>query len=233
VLSGRGSLNAQSVNDLVNYIDSIAITSDKAKAQAETEIEAFTETLADPEVLAAAQEWVVEATAELAAAQATVARDGGSAPVGATTAQTYLEYAQEDLAAATGWRRTVQRASEGEKLFMENCSRCHTRGWSYFVPTDPTATSQGRMGGGAYGPNLREGAVNTQFSPPGGNAELFAWIAEGAPANEQYGARGISSGRMPHFGAVLSSEQICEIMAYERAIDDPPLSTATDRNCVS
>jgi hypothetical protein len=38
------------------------------------------------------------------------------------------------------------------------------------------------------------------------------------PAFEQYGVRGISSGRMPHFGAVLSKQQIEAIMAYERSL---------------
>jgi mono/diheme cytochrome c family protein len=74
------------------------------------------------------------------------------------------------------------------------------------------------MGGGAYGPNLTGGDVNNQFPPPGGEAELFSWIAEGVPANQQYGIRGISSGRMPHFGAVLTKAQIEAIMAYERSL---------------
>jgi hypothetical protein len=76
----------------------------------------------------------------------------------------------------------------------------------------------GIMGGGAYGPNLTNGDVNNQFPPPNGEAELFAWISEGVPANEQYGIRGISSGRMPHFGAVLTKTQIEAIMAYERSL---------------
>jgi len=74
------------------------------------------------------------------------------------------------------------------------------------------------MGGGAYGPNLTGGDVNNQFPPPNGESELFGWISIGVPANQQYGIRGISSGRMPHFGAVLTKEQIEAIMAYERAL---------------
>ncbi|MFI5053073.1 MAG: c-type cytochrome [Acidimicrobiia bacterium] len=241
VLSGRGALNAQSIKDLVNYVESIGTTTDKAKALATSDLADFSKTLADPAVIAAADDWVKQATAEVAAAQADVDARGPDAPLGATlqdgskttTTGNYLEFTQENLTAATEWRQTVKQASDGAKLFMNNCARCHTRGWSYFVPTDPTETSQGRMGGGAYGPNLRDGDVNTQFSPPGGDAELFAWISEGVEANQQYGARGISSGRMPHFGAVLSSKQICQIMAYERNIDDPPLTTANDQDCVA
>ena len=62
------------------------------------------------------------------------------------------------------------------------------------------------MGGGAYGPNLTGGDVDNQFPPPTGDAELFGWISAGVPANEPYGIRGISSGRMPHFGAVLTKD---------------------------
>ena len=43
-------------------------------------------------------------------------------------------------------------------------------------------------------------------------------LSIGVPANEAYGIRGISSGRMPHFGAVLTKEQIEAIMAYERTL---------------
>ena len=42
--------------------------------------------------------------------------------------------------------------------------------------------------------------------------------AAGVPAFESYGTRGISSGRMPHFGAVLTKAQIEAIMEYERSL---------------
>ncbi|MET0275455.1 MAG: cytochrome c [Acidimicrobiia bacterium] len=235
VLSGRGSLNTQSIDDLVNYVESIGVSSDKAKKDADKDVDKLTETLSDPKVAVAADDWVAKTTAAEAAAQASLDRLG---PVGLfpsdaqTQAQNYLAYAQEQLTAATEWRKTVRQASKGQKLFMNNCARCHTRGWSYFDPLHPDVTAQGTMGGGAFGPNLRNGDVNAQFSPPNGEAELFAWISVGAEAYAGYGNRGISSGRMPHFGAVLTKEQICEIMDYERNIDDPPASTASAANCL-
>ena len=44
------------------------------------------------------------------------------------------------------------------------------------------------------------------------------WIALGVPANDQYGIRGISSGRMPHFSRQLTDEQITAIVEYERSL---------------
>ena len=74
------------------------------------------------------------------------------------------------------------------------------------------------MGGGAFGPDLTDGRVNRQFPPPTGDSMLLAWITQGVPANQGYGVQGISSGRMPHFGAVLTEEQIELIMDYERSL---------------
>jgi mono/diheme cytochrome c family protein len=126
---------------------------------------------------------------------------------------------QETLTVAEDWQRTTRAATDGQILFMNNCARCHTRGWSYFDPANPEANPPpGIMGGGAYGPNLTGGDVNNQFPPPNGEAQLLEWISIGVPANDQYGNRGISSGRMPHFGAVLSKDAIESIMAYERSL---------------
>jgi mono/diheme cytochrome c family protein len=248
VLSGVGSLNAQSIRDLVNYVESIVTTSDKAKALAVRELRnpdgtGLTDVMEDPEVIEAADAWVAETTAAVAAAQADVDTRGPNAPLGAvvdaktgeraTTTGEYLTYTRENQAAALEWRQALRQSSEGQKLFMTNCARCHTRGWSYFDPEDPTKTVQGTMGGGAFGPSLRGNRVNDQFPAPDGDAKLYAWIADGVPKDQAFGSNGISSGRMPHFGAVLTSEQICQIMAYERNIDDPPATTATDRECVA
>jgi len=73
------------------------------------------------------------------------------------------------------------------------------------------------MGGGAYGPNLTNGDVNNQF-PSTATVDLYGWISAGVEANQPYGIRGISSGRMPHFGAVLTKNQIDAIMAYEKSL---------------
>ena len=146
---------------------------------------------------------------------------GAQQGIGAAIA---VALAEEGADVALTWQQTTQSATDGNILFMNNCARCHTRGWSYFDPTNPQGTEDapipapGIMGGGAYGPNLTGGDVNNQFPPPSGESELFSWISIGVPDNQQYGIRGISSGRMPHFGATLTKAQIESIMAYERSL---------------
>jgi mono/diheme cytochrome c family protein len=232
VASGKGALQEQSIQDLVNYVESLGTTADKAQTAAAAEARNCDKgdppaairgacvgkaQLEDPAVRAAAAKWVLDAQAELDAAQA--GRTTQTTTDGIATYDKLVAQKTETLQVAQSWRDATLNATDGQILFMNNCARCHTRGWSYFDPTQPEANPpMGIMGGGAYGPNLTNGDVNNQFPPPTGEAELFAWISEGVPANEQYGIRGISSGRMPHFGAVLTKTQIESIMAYERSL---------------
>ena len=57
-----------------------------------------------------------------------------------------------------------------------------------------------------------------QFAGPTGVKDHIDWVTSGKPANEAYGTRGISSGRMPHFGNTLTKEQIQAIVDYERGL---------------
>ena len=229
VASGKGALQEQSIDDLVNYVESIATTSSKAQAADASETQSCgasdkvnnraacvgRKQLEDPATQAAADKWVTDARAELVAAQAQ--RDAN--PGQAATYDKLVSEKQETLQAAESWQQATRSASDGQILFMNNCARCHTRGWSYFDATNPEGNPPpGIMGGGAYGPNLTNGDVNNQFPPPQGESQLYSWISIGVPANEAYGIRGISSGRMPHFGAVLSKQAIEAIMAYERSL---------------
>jgi mono/diheme cytochrome c family protein len=224
VASGKGALQQQSIQDLVNYVISLSTTTDKAQAIDAKETNSCTDRAAcvgrtqleDPKTRAAADKWVVDSQAALAVAVA----ERAAAPADQiATLDKVVQQKQVTLEAAQQWQATTQAPTDGAISFMNNCARCHTRGWSYFDATNPEANPPpGIMGGGAYGPNLTDGDVNNQFPPPSGESELFTWISIGVPANEQYGIRGISSGRMPHFGAVLTKAQIEEIMAYERTL---------------
>jgi mono/diheme cytochrome c family protein len=215
VKSGRGPKDDQSIRDLVNYVESLKTTPSKAQAQAATDVAAVRTAAATS--VRDHQKALADAQAAAAALPVTASADDRRIAAEKVTSE------QTELAAAITWNQQMQAASDGQILFQSNCARCHTKGWSYFDPTSPAANpAPGPMGGGAYGPNLRQGDVNRQFTGPNGDADLYQWISEGVDANQGYGARGISSGRMPHFGQVLKREQICEIMEYERNIESPP-----------
>ncbi len=207
VKSGEGSKNEQSINDLVNYLASIQVTPDQAKERFTKEIEgARDQATKDAED---AQQAVTDAQAALASA----------APEQQATAQEELADAQEKLAAAISWRDQLAAMSDGQIAFQFQCARCHTKGWSYFDPLDPEAApAPGPMGGGAFGPNLTGGAESRQFPGAEGIANQVKFVAEGVAPNKAYGVRGISSGRMPHFNAVLTEEQIQTIVDYERSL---------------
>ncbi len=220
VKSGKGALNEQSIQDLVNYLYSINTTPEKAQAGAVADASAMRETLEKPEVRAAAAKWVADTAIQLQLAQAELAALPNDASAEErNTANSVVEQATENAAVALEWQQTTLAATDGNVLFMNNCARCHTRGWSYFDPTNPEANpAPGIMGGGAFGPNLTGGDVDQQFPPPLYNDDFFGWISAGVPAFDAYGTRGISSGRMPHFGAVLTKTQIEAIMEYERSL---------------
>ncbi len=221
VKSGRGALNEQSIQDLVNYIESIKTTPQKAQAEAAAALaqvrtdarEAVEGRTVNGQHQPGKRELLQEARAELAALPAT------ATAAQRLEAQRAVDTAQQELDAAVAWNTQMQSASDGQILFQNNCARCHTKGWSTWDPANPlSAPMPGPMGGGAYGPNLRSGQVNRQFPPPDGDAKLESWITEGAERDAGYGARGIASGRMPHFGAVLTKAQIEAIMAYIRTL---------------
>ena len=151
-------------------------------------------------------------------------------------ARVVKNHARAAIVNSTNWQRQVQtlvttwkggdatkagpaQTAYGQLLFMTNCARCHTKGWSYFDPTKGEVPLPAQQGSGAFGPNLTNGDTVRQF-PPGtdGLQQMYDWIATGVEANKQYGVRGISSGRMPHFGTILTKDQIEAIMAYERSL---------------
>ncbi|HUF84446.1 MAG TPA: c-type cytochrome [Acidimicrobiia bacterium] len=207
VKSGEGSKNEQSIDDLVNYLESIQISPEEARKASTKELEeAREQATADAED---AQQAVTEAQAEVAAAP----------PDALAGAQEDLAEAEESLAAAISWRDQLAAMSDGQLAFQQQCARCHTKGWSYFDPLDPEAAPPpGPMGGGAFGPNLTDGAELRQFPGATGVTDQILFVAQGVAPNKAYGVRGISSGRMPHFNETLSEDQIELIVEYERSL---------------
>jgi mono/diheme cytochrome c family protein len=127
-------------------------------------------------------------------------------------------------AAAAEAKATGLSADDGATLFRANCARCHTKGWSYGEPDV--------MGGGAFGPNLTNGASLRQFPD---RESMLQFVAQGTQYGKPYGVRGMGGnegGGMPGFGAhvadeaegqlptngLLSPEQISAIVDYVRGL---------------
>ena len=223
VASGKGVLNEQGISDLVNYLESIKTTPEKAKAAAtkaiaqyKTDAQNIVDNGKTGSERAGKLPDLEAAQAALAAGQA----DPKTTADGLKTLQSAVTTAQANLDAARSFQADVASLSDGAILFRLNCARCHTKGWSYHV-TDPARSDLPPLapqGSGAYGPNLTGGDTQLQFPGEAGSQQQFDWVAVGVPANNLYGVRGISSGRMPHFSQVLSEAQIKEIVAYERGL---------------
>jgi mono/diheme cytochrome c family protein len=212
VESGKGVLNTQSINNIIAYLQSIQITSDEAKQRS---TKAAIKFRADAQENLKQQEvGVVTAKNNLAKVQA----DPKSTPAAIAEAQAAVVKGEAIAASAKEWADQVADMGDGEVLFRVNCARCHTKGASYYDPNNLQIPAPPPEGSGAFGPNLTGGSTTLQFPGLAGVQEQFDWVALGAPPNDGYGVRGISSGRMPHFASTLSEKQIKAIVAYERSL---------------
>jgi mono/diheme cytochrome c family protein len=211
VASGKGVLGEQGINDLVNYLLSIQISPVKAQKQA-------TAAIAQYKADAATLVTTTESNVTTAQAAVTAAEAKGAAAATVAALRATVTQRQAELASAQANNTQVQGLSEGAVLFRLNCARCHTKNWSFFDPTKLNQPPPAPMGSGAYGPPLNGGTVLLQFPGMAGRDQQLAWVSAGVPANQLYGVRGISSGRMPHFGRILSANQIAEIVDYERSL---------------
>jgi len=211
VESGKGVLNTQSINDLIAYLASIQITPADAQQRSTKALIAFKQDAAKN--LEQQQAGLVAARADLAKART----EGKSQDV-IKGLEAEVVDAQAVVVSAKAWADQVAAMGEGEILFRLNCARCHTKGASYYDPNNLALPDPPPNGSGAFGPNLTGGSTLVQFPAGAGVQEQFDWVALGAPANEGYGIRGISSGRMPYFVNMLSEKQIKAIVAYERSL---------------
>jgi len=152
------------------------------------------------------------------------------------------------------WSRRRQNVTDGQLLFEQNCARCHTEGWSIFDPTIPpgpvdSVSGLGLSGGGGgtgggIGFNLRDGGVMRRFGSDadGGFAAQVDFVTNGSAPNKAYGNGGLGNGRMPGFGqtptaaapflgAMLTSDQIKQIVYYERYCLETTTYTAVSPAC--
>jgi len=211
VASGKGVLNVQSINDLVAYIKSIQLTADAAKQRSTKALDGYKQT------------WAKNATDQqdklkTLQDQLAKAKTSGTSAQDIAALQAQVDEQVKVAASATAWSQQVNGMKDGEILFRLNCARCHTKGASYYDPNNIKLPPQSPPGSGAFGPNLTNGSTLIQFPNEAGRQEQLNWVTLGVPANELYGQRGISSGRMPHFVNQLTKDQIQAIVDYERSL---------------
>ncbi len=158
------------------------------------------------------------------------------------TATAAVKTAQANVDWSTKWKAERANVTDGQLLFELNCARCHTAGWSVFDPTIPpdsvnnTASVNilglsggGGGNGGGIGFNLRDGGVIRRFGTDedGGFAAQLAFVSGGSAPFVAYGDGGLGSGKMPgfnqvataaspHLGAMLTTDQVKQIVYYER-----------------
>jgi mono/diheme cytochrome c family protein len=211
VASGKGILGDQGIDDLVNFIQSIQISQRKAQQDAAQQVTNYKQQ--SQTLVSTTQSALTAAQAQLAQAQAK-----GSPAISVNNLQAGVNELQAELAAAQQSNTEVQGLSDGAILFRVNCARCHTKNWSFYDPTKLSQPKPAPQGSGAYGPPLNGGTVLLQFPGLTGRTQQIMWVTVGVPANQAYGTRGISSGRMPHFGQFLTAQQIEQIVDYERGL---------------
>jgi mono/diheme cytochrome c family protein len=206
-VAGGGPKNEQAVADLVAYIRSIQVTPQKAKAAVEKKVKDF--------------KTYVNGQADVARknlAEAQAALDAAKTPAQKELYAGRVKAFQEGITRSEDYAAEVKGMSEGQLLFNTQCARCHTKGWSTLEPSNGFVPMPSPTGSGAFGPSLRDGAVLDQFPGDTGRGKQFDWVAVGLEANKGYGVRGISSGRMAHFGNILSKKQIDAIIDFERSL---------------
>ncbi len=212
-VAGGGPKNTQAIGDLVAYLKSIQITPAAAKKVAAKKITDYKNSVIGdpakklPSASAVAEQKLATAKAGLAAAKT---------PLQTQKYEGDITAAQEGIRRSKEYAIEVSKMSEGQLLFNTQCARCHTKGWSTLEPSNGFVPMPEPAGSGALGPSLRGDAVESQFPGEAGKLKQYDWVAIGAETNKAYGVRGISSGRMPHFGEILTKAQIDAIIEYER-----------------
>ena len=206
-VAGGGPKNVQSISDLVAYLKSIQITPAKAKLVAAKRIKEY-KTLVNGSA----------ATAQANLTKAQAGLDAAKTDAQKTKYEGEIKAAQEGIRRSKEYAAQVAKMGEGELLFNTQCARCHTKGWSTLEPANGFVPMPEPAGSGALGPSLRAGAVESQFPGETGTVKQYDWVSLGAETNKAYGVRGISSGRMPHFGQILSKKQIDAVIAFERSL---------------
>jgi len=191
---GGGAMNTQQIKNLVDYMNSVALSTEEAQDEVRAGIVAR---------LTKERELLVEESKKAAVGPAV---------------QKAFDDNDSDIKAliALGEASTEREASLrlGELLFSldtgsggYSCARCHTAGWSYDRPAE--------TGGGAFGPKLWN--VDDKFT---NTEQLARFLGEGCEMGKLYGRQSqCKSGQMPGFGKFFSAEQLDAVAAYVETLD--------------
>lgn len=192
---GGGAMNEQQIKNLIDYLQSVALTPEEAQAQVRDGLMArVTEELAvgvedQDERSAIADE--VEAAFEAAATDGEALIELGVAT------------SEADAAVKLGQLMFNNEAAAGSY----SCARCHTRGWSYSRPDT--------SGGGAFGPRLWD--VVSKFND---TEQLTTFLGEGCEEGKVYGRQSqCKSGQMPGFASTYTQEQLEAVASYLATLD--------------
>ena len=115
------------------------------------------------------------------------------------------EFDFEAIAANNGF--SVEDAERVVGIFNGYCARCHTSGYSAGLAFTQEA------GSGGLGPALWDGRPAIQFLS---DQDLVDFLIVGAEPNQPYGVNGFGNGRMPAFGAILSTDDLALLAQWLR-----------------
>ncbi len=259
---GGGPLTTQQVDEIIQYIQSIQLTPEQVDAEV---LDGLVQQVRADVLVANPQlsERLADANAAVAAASADEFEAEAAAREVAAIEQEIRETSEQYI-------RDLTSPQRGELLFNNaeyGCARCHTprESWIFTgpeqVPGDgavvlPKGSAEEAeavaalgdlipakiSGGGAFGPNLTNGATLRQFDTAEGH---LGFIVVGSQQGVGYGnfGQGDGGGQMPAFGVcvgdrdsgerspifgfctledgsirpgVLTDQQIADIVAYER-----------------
>lgn len=264
---GGGPLTTQQVDELIQYIQSIQLTPDQLQGEKGEVLKGLVLQVRD-DVLAANP----DLKAELEAAEEAVSAAGADEAAAEAAARQVVDLEKELREASEQYIRNLASPDRGELLFnngVYGCARCHTPrdSWQFTGPeTEPGAgpvvltkgspeeaemiAQLGNLipddipGGGAFGPNLTNGATLRQFDSAEGHV---GFVTIGSQEGVGYGnfGQGDGGGQMPAFGecvgdrdsserspihgfctledgstrpGMLTADQIADIVAYERGL---------------
>jgi mono/diheme cytochrome c family protein len=222
-VDGGGPKNEQSIQDLVDYIRTLQLTSQESQAEA---TKGLSDAKAQPQQqLKAAKAALTKAQKDLAKVEA----EPNAKPAALAAARKAVADAQANLDWAQNWADRNVGVTDGQYLFQLYCARCHTKGWSIFDPTTIGSTKVlGPAGeGGGIGFNL--GNEKGRFPK---ESDQIAFVTTGSEAFKPYGDQGQGSGRMPGFGVMLTPQMIKAIVEYERdclSVTDPAQPAALQK----